>query len=116
MSKFYVFFSCSGLTCLTCGFTFEDLLSQQQHFKTSAHRQNLIRKLHGLTPQHAGDEIGDVDMLTKRFTSSSALVDDPPSDEEDGDSHSDKDEEPEAPSQNISGSIQLYIVYKITSL
>ena len=115
MSKFCLFCSCSGLTCLTCGFTFEDLISQQQHFKTSAHRQNLIRKLHGLTPQHAGDEIGDVDMSTKRFTSS-ALVDDPPSDEEDGDSHSDKDEEPEAPSQNIAGSIQLYIVYNITSL
>ena len=89
-------------------------MSQQQHFKTSAHRQNLIRKLHGLTPQHTtGDEIVDADMLAKRFTSS-ALVDEPPSDEEDGDSNSDKDDELEAPTgQTIAGYIHIFNLFII---
>ena len=93
---------------MTCGLTFEDIINQQQHFKTSAHRQNLIRKLHGLTPQLVSDESLDADLVAKRLSASSTLVDEPPSDEEDGDSHSDKDDEPDAPTA-ITGWIYIFV-------
>lgn len=94
VSDVYSIPSKNGLTCRTCGQLFEDLASQQQHFKTSIHRSNLIRKLNGLPPKS----------IHQSTEHESALTIDKPVDDEldadDPDSCSDKDNDDEEVQSN----------------
>jgi hypothetical protein len=45
----------SGLSCLSCGATFEDAAAQRAHFKTDWHRLNQQRKIRGQLPISEAD-------------------------------------------------------------